>query len=514
MAHVLIFADGRALTNPLNVRNRRVQTVRDEHALKTLGPFRIASEVRNRGFSCQVIHMMAEFSSSELEEVCKKFVGPETLIVGFSTSFWMDENPRIQFRVHHIIQCARDINPNIKAIFGGPNSMNMVRTQDFDIDAIILGFGEHAFINYFMGLVNKTEIVPDSKFKDIPVFNFVEKSETFDFCNSRTVYDKSDCLDWGEPMILEVGRGCIFKCKFCSYPLTGKKKLDHIKDPGLIREELIRNYELFGLDKYILSDDTFNDSNDKLDLLYDVFTKLPFKINFSAYLRLDLLNAHRQQIDKLYEMGLTGAFFGVESFHEQAARAIGKGIVSKLAKDLLYDLKATHWKERVKIQIGLITGLPHETLESYRETEAWIRDNENCLIEKVTVAPLKLMDPTQNKFPWKSEFELNPDTYGYHWPVPSKPFNWHNYMSPVTKFSQALELQQFLLKATEDMGRNSQGGFSMYDYYHMTTYFKNKKTFEEQLQMNRFEYTKYLQSESSESFTALTQAYKTKILNL
>jgi len=514
MAHVLIFADSRALTNPLNIKNQQEQSVRDEAALKTLGPFRIASEVRSRGFSCQVIHLMAEFSSSELEQVCKKFVDQETLIVGFSTSFWMDENPRIQFRVQHIIQCARELNPKVKAIFGGPNSMNMLRTQDFDIDAVILGFGEHAFIRYFDSLVNKVDIVPDSMFKNIPVFNFVENSNVFDFCNSKTLYDKSDCIDWGEPMILEIGRGCIFKCKFCSYPLTGKKKLDHIKDPGVIREELIRNYEMFGIDKYILSDDTFNDSNDKLDLLHGIFTTLPFKLNFSAYLRLDLLNAHRQQIDKLYEMGLTGAFFGVESFHEKAARTIGKGIVSKLAKDLLYDLKATHWKERVKVQIGLITGLPYETIESYNETEAWIRDNENCLIEKVTVAPLKLMNPEFNKFPWKSEFELNPDAYGYHWPVRSKPFNWHNYESPVTTFSHARDIQQRLIRATSEMGRDSQGGFSMFDYYHKTMYFKNKKTFDQQIQMNRFEYTDYIKSESAEAFQALAQSYKTKILNL
>jgi radical SAM superfamily enzyme YgiQ (UPF0313 family) len=457
---------------------------------------------------------MAEFSVSELEEVCKKFIDNDTYIVGFSTSFWMSENPVLQIRIAAIIDCVKQYSTRAKVVMGGPNSMTLLRMQRFDVDAIILGYGEHAFINYFNSLVYNTYLKPDSKFKGIPVYDFVEKSNVFNFCNSQVHYDKSDCLDWGEPMVLEIGRGCIFKCKFCAYPLTGKKKLDHIKDTGVIREELIRNYEQFGLDKYILSDDTFNDSNDKLDLLYSVFTSLPFKVRFSAYLRLDLLNAHRQQIDKLLEMGLAGAFFGVESFHEKAARTIGKGIVSNIAKDLLYDLKATHWKEQVKLQIGLITGLPHETIESYKETEQWILDNDRCLVEKITPAPLKLQNPATNAFPWKSEFEKNPETYGYYWPDPAKPYNWFNDQSPVNRFAIARRMEQMLTHATKVSCRDNQGGFHMFSNYNKTTYFKNKKTFEEQLMMNRFEYRDWMHTEESQAFADLVQNYKTKILNL
>ena len=91
------------------------------------------------------------------------------------------------------------------------------------------------------------------------IYNNVVGEQSF-FSKSKTSYVEHDYILKNEVPILEIGRGCIFNCKFCSFALKGKKKLDYIKDQSLLRDELIEHYEKYGMDKYIFVDDTFNDS--------------------------------------------------------------------------------------------------------------------------------------------------------------------------------------------------------------------------------------------------------------
>ena len=69
----------------------------------------------------------------------------------------------------------------------------------------------------------------------------------------------------GEGVPVEFARGCIFKCKFCSYPMNGKQNLDFVKDPELLYQELSDNYKNFGIKHYMIVDDTFNDHKEKLE---------------------------------------------------------------------------------------------------------------------------------------------------------------------------------------------------------------------------------------------------------
>ena len=46
----------------------------------------------------------------------------------------------------------------------------------------------------------------------------------FDFTRSFTTHEHNDFITPYDVPILEVARGCIFKCAFCAYMLNGKKK--------------------------------------------------------------------------------------------------------------------------------------------------------------------------------------------------------------------------------------------------------------------------------------------------
>jgi hypothetical protein len=508
MANIIIFADTAAddlVYWPNHKKHGR--------STKTAGPYRIATEVRKTGFTCQVISMFTSFEPRELEQACDKFIDSNTLAVAFSTTFWTKSNSGVAGLVSKIINQSKTLNTDIQIIFGGPNGLSLL-DKVAGVNAIFLGYSEKKFTDYMITVRDGTDIPPPTRKIDNTLIYDVSSADTsFDFCRSQIIYQPEDCVEHGEPMVIEVGRGCIFKCKFCAYPMTGKKKLDYIKHYDVLTEELIYNYNQFGIDQYVLSDDTFNDSTEKVRELHRVFTGLPFKIHFACYLRLDLLYAHREQIALLKEMGLRACHFGVESFHDQAARTIGKGLGGDRSKQLLRELKDELWGEDVKILISLITGLPHETHESYQETKRWILNPQNK-VDAVQINALSVNNPVYDQIPYKSEFQIHSSKYGYYWPDPAKPHLWKNFSSPVKSIAEAEEIRNELVAAAHSTDRQIGGGFGFITMNRMIKYFKEPRTLEEQVKMSRSEYTEWVVRNKNSASELYRQHYTDSILGL
>jgi radical SAM superfamily enzyme YgiQ (UPF0313 family) len=508
MANIIIFADT-AADDLAHWPNHK----KHGRSAKTAGPYRIATEVRKAGFTCQVISMFTLFEPHELEQACDKFIDSSTLVIAFSTTFWTNSKSGVAKLVSKIINQSKTLNTNIQIIFGGPNGLSLLE-EVTDVDAVFLGYSEKKFTDYMITVRDGTDIPPPTRKIDNTLIYDVSSADTsFDFCRSQIIYRPEDCVEHGEPMVIEVGRGCIFKCKFCAYPLTGKKKLDFIKHHDVLTEELIYNYEQFGIDQYMLSDDTFNDSTEKIRELHRVFTALPFKIHFACYLRLDLLYAHREQITLLKEMGLRACHFGIESFHDQAARSIGKGLGGDRCKQMLRELKDELWGEDIKILISLIVGLPHETHESYQETKRWILDPQNK-VDAVLINTLTLKNPIYDQSPYKSEFQIHSSKYGYYWPERARPYRWKNLSSPVKSLTEAEEIRRTLVDAVYLSNRQIGGGFGFIAMNRMVKYFEEPRTIEEQIKMSRSEYTAWITRNKNNAAELYRQSYTDSILGL
>ena len=68
--------------------------------------------------------------------------------------------------------------------------------------------------------------------KDDPI------NKTFSIETLGHKFIEQDCILPNETLPLEVSRGCIFKCSFCAFPLNGKTKLDYLRSPEYIKNEL------------------------------------------------------------------------------------------------------------------------------------------------------------------------------------------------------------------------------------------------------------------------------------
>lgn len=375
---------------------------------RNLGAYRIASSLETAGYECKVIDFTQYFTLQELINALDRVLDKNTLWVGFSSTFFWGNHmgTGMQFLLPHMHENDAlalfsyiRTKSSAKIIYGGTRS---IRPLSDDIDYYVRGYADTCIIEVTNSIKNNIDLPKVIDSRDYP-------EPKMD--NIKTHWWRKDFnVLSNEALPLEMARGCIFKCKFCGYSLIGKKKGTYIRSLEEVREDLIKTWESTGCTNYYITDDTFNDDNDKIEMIHRLFTSLPFKIKFSCYLRLDLINKYPHQADLLLESGLVGNFFGIETLNKKSGVAIGKGLEPNKVKDRLYWLKEK-WADNVNMGAGIIFGLPYDTIDYFKEVENWVLQKDNPL-SSIEIYPLVLYK-VKNKDFSSSEFSMNPEIYGY-----------------------------------------------------------------------------------------------------
>lgn len=431
--------------------------------VKSAGPHRIATELRQAGYTVQVVDLADDVTfNTRYKLVLKKFVGKNTLWVGFSNTFLKNifgthvytsleekleqrkKHPDFDKDILEFMRYSRAINPNVKFIAGG------VRTFDLEefgfyllkghTDREVVEFTDKCFRNEEI----KQKIIVNKEFKD--------------FKTCSVVFEPNDVFNNEQFLPIEISRGCIFKCKFCNFPLNGKKKFDYIRDPEFLKEEFLRNYENFGITNYVFSDDTYNDSVFKIKGLYDnVFSKLPFKIKFITYLRLDLIMRFPEMAAILAESGLVNAAIGIETLDYDNAKLIGKGVHPQDQIDFIHKLKSDYWKNyNIKVVSGFILGLPYDTKKKIQELREWLLSDNNPL-DSWRTEPLDLQN-IDNDINY-SEFSLNYKNYGYElFPDENKKLIWKHDKIDLT-YQEILKIKHQIDEDRANSDKQYHAGF-------------------------------------------------------
>ena len=420
---------------------------------RSLGPYRIASALKNDGYSTSILEYTEELTTEEIITFLLKHISKETLWVGFSSTFFWPKKTdfnetgnsnsldNMYYTNYSEIEKVCNFikqNSNAKLIYGGSKVPYFI--IDKNIDYYVAGNADNSIVNLTHHIAGKEELLHSETYDGHVIIDSLKYPEP-DVKNIPTSWVGQPILK-GEGLPIELARGCIFKCKFCNYPLLGKKKGTYLRETEQIKDEMIETWETHGTETYYLTDDTFNDDNDKLEALHKVFTGLPFKPKFSCYLRLDLINKYTHQADLLSEMGLIGTYFGLETLQPDSAKAIGKGLHPNKVKDRLYWL-SEKWKNKVNIEAGFILGLPYDTMSYFNELITWCLEDNNPL-QSIHFYPLMLFHYKEKELePYSSEFSLKPEIYGYefnrghnsHWFLPSQKLNYNLCSNIANKFS-------------------------------------------------------------------------------
>lgn len=389
-----------------DTRNSKPISMRDDEAphYRTGGAYQIAWHLRQNDISVQVVDYIQFMTAEQIEHYLRKFLHKDKpTIIGLSTTFFIFKQGQMPLNLLEALGNVKKEYPLVKVVAGGANAATINVKKNL-IDYTIYSYSEDTTLDLFEGLLGKKKLKLEYKLTN----RFFKENTKFDITTCAHRFHKDDCIRVGESLPLEIARGCIFKCRFCRYPHIGKKKNDYIRSIAEIEDEILYNYEHYKTTNYYILDDTFNETPGKVKEFYDMTQRLPFKINWCGYLRADLIHRFPETAIWLRDSGLVAAFFGIESFHPEASKVVGKAWSGKHGKEFILELKNGVWKDRVNITLSLIIGLPPETFEDMQETQQWCVDND---IDRWSWHVLGLSD-NPSKYD-KSEFDNNPAQYGF-----------------------------------------------------------------------------------------------------
>ena len=390
-----------------------------EYRTKPLGAYTVANVLRMQGYKVLVIDYISKIDIQELLSLLKKFITKDTMFLGYSSSFLYNNLTKNLFPIPYndirlINQTAKDLNPSISVLLGGSyaRGLTMYNFENKDtlgFTHVMYGFSEVMIVDFIKSLEQKITPRFTNKYYGLYIIDYNVTSDGFDFKNYKHTWDDSDFVFQNETLPIEIGRGCIFKCKFCAYPLIGKDPRDtsYIRDEEVVLAEVLENYERFKTTTYLIVDDTFNERDEKLELLLRVRDRSKIDLNFTGYNRIDLIARRPQQLPMLKDLNFNGLFFGIESMNHESAKSIGKGINPAEITETLHKIRDA-FNNKVTISAGFIIGLPYETRETFYK---WFREvsDPNYPIDSVILTFLSIYKTSTSS----SDFYDNPKKFGY-----------------------------------------------------------------------------------------------------
>ena len=369
------------------------------------GAHRIASHLRKEGMDVEVVDFVQSWTTEELKDYFKLRVRNDTVFIGVSATFTVDFDSLKEF-----LEWTKIEYPHIPIVAGTQSYYN---ASYVPVDWLIVGYGELAISALVRHLTN---IGTDLKYETHGSYNYIDATHNYDATRIKDFtisYEERDFIQPQEILTVELGRGCIFNCHFCTL-VHRNIKGDHSRDEDNLHDEFLRNYEQWGTTSYTLSDETVNDYSEKLHRYARVVRKLPFRPNLGGYIRGDLLVSRKDDWDMLWDLGLDSHFYGIESFNNKSGRAVGKGMETVRLQDGLLEFKE-HFNKKghYRGHINLIAGLPHETLDTLRDTKKWL--DEYWLPDDSThINPLWIPTGAARKYDEVNRYAEDPAKFGYH----------------------------------------------------------------------------------------------------
>jgi lipoate synthase len=216
------------------------------------------------------------------------------------------------------------------------------------------------------------------------------------------------CLTKHDVIQMELRIGCKFNCTFCSFEYRGAKKVTTSK-AHQVYEYMQTAKDKYGITNFSIQDDTVNEDEEKLMVLKDATELLDYRPNVGGFIRFDLLMRKKHVLPLLDSCGFQNAWFGLESFHEEANKVVRKRIKREDIFNFLRHIRKEypHWR----FNASVIVGLPKEPLEHIKETMKTVtREN---LLDGVDFYPLMIEKGSSHVMSeHASEFSRYPEKFG------------------------------------------------------------------------------------------------------
>jgi radical SAM superfamily enzyme YgiQ (UPF0313 family) len=398
-------------------------------SVRPAGAYVIANVFRECGYSAVVLNHILKLDNEKVKNLIYKFVDKSTKYICLSSTLF-NYASSFDYAFAWIFDMCKDIAKDAIFIVGGSSIIHGLRPM-LPFNYGVIGQAESTLLSIMRHIEYGDELIVSEEVNGVKYIS--DKIYTYDNYNSseHSKFTKHDGIRPNETLPLEFGRGCVFKCSYCTYDLLGKTFNDMTKTEESLYNVLMHNYECFGTTRYMFTDDTINDSLEKALLLERVVNRLPFKFEFGGYMRLELFHKHPEMMEIYKNCGVRGTKFGIETFNRKAGLTVGKGFGEK-AKDVLGELYKS-WGDDVAISVNFLIGLPYDTLEDLERQTQWLEASN--IIGYTNYNPLSI---------WKKEkngFNTKPELLNYYTDMsPNNGSVFSNWKSPIMTSQECKQL--------------------------------------------------------------------------
>lgn len=271
---------------------------------------------------------------------------------------------------HHVLQICKKVKerkPDCYIILGGPHA-TAVATITMErwncIDCIVLGEGEITFSELIQSLLNKEKrIIPGTVMRtETGILVEGDKRELVDTLDALPfpAYDMYQPLP-GEELFVEAGRGCPFKCTFCSTSPFWQRK-HRVKSPKRIVAEIEYIRMFHEVTRVHFTHDLFTTNQAWVEEVCHALIKAKTNVKWTCSSRIDTIS--EPLIALMAKAGCNAIFFGIESGSERVLKIIDKDIPFEKTCEIV----SLCYKYGISPNGGLILGFPFEDTQSFKDT--------------------------------------------------------------------------------------------------------------------------------------------------
>jgi len=266
----------------------------------------------------------------------------------------------------------KKIKPKSKIIVGGVHPTvrpgDALKIKEFDY--VVTGEGELSILEIIKAIskrkkIKRLVIGESCDLRNIPHID----RDLFDHRHGEMINPFVSDLEVPFTTVMS-SRGCPYNCTFCQpaerMVFKGKVRLRDMKD---VVSELVEINEKYGLKSFLIHDDLFILSRERILEFISLYKKSGLTAKFMCQGRADLIIRYEKEIGKLARVGLIGMMIGFESGSQKILDFLHKGTT---VKDNLRSADICR-KYGVKIWANYMLGIPSENYWDMIKTLVMIR---------------------------------------------------------------------------------------------------------------------------------------------
>ena len=370
--------------------------------LPPLGLINLATGLKNSYHEVVLIDFVLEIRRKTLKmgkdiygDCAEKILAEAPQVVGFSAQCTTYPS------VIQICKVIKDRRPDVKVVIGGHNAsfVDQMTLERFPfVDSIVRGEGENTIKELVgayeegkneEGVAGVTYRSGKGVFRneDRDLLSSLDRLPLPDYSFLSPFSEYRDACELPRSIaILEVGRGCPYRCVYCSESIMWRRLTRTFSVSRLVRE--IENlHKNFGAECFLLAYDQFTAKRDFVEsFCHKVIEKGMNHLPWYCISRLDSVDS--SLLELMRRAGCESMCYGIDSGSKKTLSFIRK----KIDKGILYQRVVETADQGIIPTLSFVIGFPEEEEKDIDETlvlalRAGIVGNNNPLIQLPTVLP-------------------------------------------------------------------------------------------------------------------------------